>query len=131
MGRAVKITPLNDGRYHVETDGRLETVYVAGPAGDRWAFWNGETFRMRRSEEPSRRAARIDAAIALTAPMPATVLKVLTAPGTAVRKGDTILILEAMKMELPIRAPADAVVERILCKEGEIVQPDVVLVDLK
>ena len=40
----------------------------------------------------------------MTAPMPATVLKILAAPGQAVRKGDTLVIVEALKMELPLRA---------------------------
>ena len=63
--------------------------------------------------------------------MPATVLKVLVAPGATVSKGDTLLILEAMKMELPIRAAANAVVLEVRCREGELVQPDTVLVELE
>lgn len=41
----------------------------------------------------------------MMAPMPATVVKVLVEPGQAITEGMTILVLEAMKMELPIRAP--------------------------
>ena len=63
--------------------------------------------------------------------MPATVLKVLARPGSVVRKGDTVLILEAMKMELPLRAAGDATVTAVNCREGELVQPDVVLVELQ
>ena len=63
--------------------------------------------------------------------MPATVLKLVVAEGAQVRKGDTLLILEAMKMELPVRAPADAVVRAMLCREGELVQPGTVLVELE
>ena len=63
--------------------------------------------------------------------MPATVLRVLVAPGTAVRKGDTVVLLEAMKMELPIRAPADATVTAVNCREGELVQPDTILIELE
>jgi 3-methylcrotonyl-CoA carboxylase alpha subunit len=61
--------------------------------------------------------------------MPATVIKVLVAPGVAVRKGDTVVVLEAMKMELPIRATSDATVKAVHCREGELVQPDAVLVE--
>ena len=49
---------------------------------------------------------------ALAAPMPATVLSVVAPVGQAVRAGDTVLMLEAMKMELPVRAPRDGVVRR-------------------
>jgi biotin carboxyl carrier protein len=63
--------------------------------------------------------------------MPATVVKVLVAPGQKVRHGDTLVVLEAMKMELPIRAPGDAVVQAVNCREGELVQPDRTLVELE
>jgi hypothetical protein len=41
---AVTITQLANGVYNVEHDGRNEIVYVAGPTGDRWMFWNGQVF---------------------------------------------------------------------------------------
>jgi len=62
--------------------------------------------------------------------MPATVIRVLVQPGAAVKKGDTIIILEAMKMELPIRAPADATVAAVHCRDGDLVQPETTLIDL-
>ena len=125
-------TRIGKGVYRVEHQGRWETVYVAGPPEDSWAFWNGQVFRRVGNEPTSRpRAPRPDVAQSLTAPMPATVLKVLVQPGSAVRKGDTVVILEAMKMELPIRATGDAVVSAVHCREGQLVQSDAVLVDLK
>jgi biotin carboxyl carrier protein len=48
-----------------------------------------------------------------------------------VKKGDTILVLEAMKMELPIRAPGDARVKAICCREGELVAADAILVEFE
>jgi 3-methylcrotonyl-CoA carboxylase alpha subunit len=60
--------------------------------------------------------------------MPATVLKVQVRPGDTVKKGDIVVVLEAMKMELPIRAPGDGVVAAVACREGELVQADAVLV---
>jgi len=62
--------------------------------------------------------------------MPGTVLKVLVEPGARVVKGETILILEAMKMELPLRALEDASVVAVHCREGELVQAEAVLVEL-
>jgi geranyl-CoA carboxylase alpha subunit len=66
----------------------------------------------------------------LTAPMPATVIKVLVSPGQQVRKGDTVVLLEAMKMELPVRALADGTVGAVNSREGDLVQPDQILVEL-
>jgi 3-methylcrotonyl-CoA carboxylase alpha subunit len=62
--------------------------------------------------------------------MPATVVKLLVKPGDAVKKGDTLVVLEAMKMELPLRADGDATVTAVNCREGDLVQPDAVLVEM-
>ena len=132
MADPVIVTRIGDGAYRVEHEGRNEIVYVAGPPGDRWAFWNGQVFRSdAATQSPGRPdASRRHIAHSLTAPMPATVVKVLVQPGAAVKRGDSVIILEAMKMELPIRAPGDATVVAVHCREGELVQPDTTLVDL-
>ena len=66
---------------------------------------------------------------ALSAPMPATVLRVAVGPGAAVAESDVLIVLEAMKMELSIRAPRDGIVTAVHCRAGEMVQPDVILID--
>jgi biotin carboxyl carrier protein len=125
------VKKIGPGTYRVETDGRGRIVYVAGPASNRWAFCDGEVFRVETAAPARRGGSRGHVAQSLTSPMPATVLKVRVAPGAAVKKGDTVVVLEAMKMELPVRAPADATVTAVNCREGEIVQPDTVLVELE
>ncbi len=124
---------IGDGTYRVEHDGRSEIVYVAGPPENRWAFWKGHVFQASGAGTLEARGARSRAHVAqpVTAPMPATVIKVLVAKGDAVKKGDTVIVLEAMKMELSLRAPADATVTAVNCAEGELVQPDVALVELE
>jgi biotin carboxyl carrier protein len=117
------ITRIGPSVYLVETDGTQSVVYVAGPEGDQWAFLDGHVYRERA-------AAKHGVPQMLAAPMPATVVKVLVAPGQAVRHGDTLVVVEAMKMELPIRATGDAVVKAVNCQEGELVQPDRTLVEL-
>ena len=94
----------------------------------RWVFNEGEVYEF----EVQRPGKRRDAAHGtLTAPMPATVRKIAVAEGAKVRKGDTLLVLEAMKMELPVRAPSDGVVSKITCREGELVQPGITLVEFE
>jgi len=125
------VVRIGRGVYLVKHDERTETVYVAGPPGDRWAYWNGRVFRRVTAEaDRPQRTGRGPVPQALTAPMPATVIKVLVQPGAAVTKGDTVVVLEAMKMELPVRAPGDATVKAVNCREGELVQADSVLVEL-
>jgi 3-methylcrotonyl-CoA carboxylase alpha subunit len=126
------VTRIGNGVYRVEDEGRTEIVYVAGTDDARWAFWNGQVFRATgdSSRSTDRRGGPSDVAQALTAPMPATVIAVRVRAGDPVKKGDTVVILEAMKMELPIRSPADATVTAVHCREGQLVQPDAVLVEL-
>jgi biotin carboxyl carrier protein len=50
--------------------------------------------------------------------------------GDEVAEGETLVVLEAMKMELPLRAPKTGRVAEIRCAPGELVQPGVTLVEL-
>ena len=133
MSASPRIVSLGDGEYLVEVDGRQHVVHVAGEPGNRWMHWNGHVFQRPFEEVRVPRARRADAGArqSFTAPMPATVLKVAVEVGASVRKGDTLLVLEAMKMELPIRAEADAKVSAVRCKPGELVQAGAVLVELE
>jgi len=69
--------------------------------------------------------------MALASPMPATVAAVAVTPGQDVSQGDVLIMLEAMKMELPIKAPRDGRVKTVGCKVGELVQPGIPLVELE
>ncbi len=59
-----------------------------------------------------------------------SVWKVEVAVGQAVAEGDTLVIVESMKMEIPISAPASGVVTEILMAEGEPVADDQVVIHL-
>jgi acetyl/propionyl-CoA carboxylase alpha subunit len=132
MTGALQLTHIGEGTYRVTVDGHSETVYIAGPPDDRWVWWNGEAFRIGTEVSSARpsRAARTDGRQALSAPMPARVARILVTAGAHVKKGETLLVLEAMKMELPLRALDDATVVAVRCHEGQLVQPDTVLVEL-
>ena len=130
---SIEVTRIGDGMYRVVKDGRSEVVWAAADGGEQWAFWNGRVFMVRAEAGRRPRQARSggDGHQSLTSPMPATVLKVLIAPGASVHNGDTLIVLEAMKMELPIRALADGRVRTVSCHEGELVRAGAALVDLE
>jgi biotin carboxyl carrier protein len=67
---------------------------------------------------------------AIKAPMPGLVLKILVTEGQQIKKGDPVLILEAMKMENVFKAPADATVKAIKTTERKAVEKGEVLIEL-
>ena len=123
----MKVTTIGSGMYRVDDGTRTWTVAIAGPAENRGVWVDGHVVVL--DPPASGRSRGRGASHDLTAPMPATVVKVLVAPGASVRRGDTLLMLEAMKMELPIRAPRDGVVKAVNCEAGELVQPGVNLLE--
>jgi 3-methylcrotonyl-CoA carboxylase alpha subunit len=128
----VSFTQDESGRLVAMRDG-VELSGVAVMDGQRiWVVADGQLFDFTIDDGRSatRRSGGHDPQ-ALTPPMPATVLRVNVQPGAAVANGDVIVVLEAMKMELSIRAPRDGVIRAVQCKVGELVQPGVVLVEME
>jgi biotin carboxyl carrier protein len=66
----------------------------------------------------------------LKAPMPGLVVNIPVAEGDVIKKGDVLLILEAMKMENALKAVADATVKKIMVKTGQAVEKNQVLIQL-
>ncbi len=64
----------------------------------------------------------------VVAPMPGAVVKINCRPGEMVKKGDVIIVLEAMKMENEIHSPMDGLVKDVNVKEGMTVSPEEVMV---
>jgi biotin carboxyl carrier protein len=60
--------------------------------------------------------------------MPGLVLKVLVKDGDVIKKGDNILVLEAMKMENSIKAPADATIKSVKIIAGDKVEKNQVMI---
>jgi len=99
-------------------DGQPATAAVDGTLC--WVGLGGETYAL----EAAARERSVDAVAGdeIVAPMPGIVLAVHAAADTSVRRGDLICVIEAMKMELQVSAPADGVVKRVLCAPGDQVR---------
>ena len=69
--------------------------------------------------------------IEVRAPMVGKVIEVLVQQGAAVAEEDELLILESMKMVIPIVAPHDGVVKKVNCTAGQAVQPGNPLIELE
>lgn len=67
----------------------------------------------------------------VTSPMPGSIFDIKVNPGDTVKSGQVVIILEAMKMETEIVAPADGIVDAVLVRKGDPVETDAPLVTLK
>ena len=128
----VTVTHLGNGRYRVSSGASRRLGWAAGPATARWVFFDGQVYVLNTAESPGDAASRATHdEMALASPMPATVVAVKVTPGQMVARGDILIMLEAMKMELAIPAPRDGRVRSVACRPGDLVQPGIPLVDLE
>jgi biotin carboxyl carrier protein len=107
-------------------------IRAAGYAnGDRRQLWsNGRLVNYQRLREGT--PATVDSqAASLSASIPAVVSELLVNVGDQVRNGDKLILLESMKMILPIVAPCDGRITAIHCQPGEAVQTGVQLVEIE
>ncbi len=113
-------------KYYVRIDGRLEEIQLspikeAVPSGGASAVASEEETGIPKASQPG------DA----TTPMPGKVVKILVKENQPVEKGQTIAIVEAMKMENEIHAPIDGIVKKIFVKPGDQVNPDDALIRIE
>jgi 3-methylcrotonyl-CoA carboxylase alpha subunit len=125
-------TPLSvhddgDGRFRVDGGDGPHTGLAALSGDVVWVSVDHHVFEFTAGSGTVRSGARDQDA--LTPPMSATVVRIAVKVGDRVKANDPLVVLEAMKMELPIRAPHDGVITAINCREGEMVQPGTVLVE--
>lgn len=110
---------------------RQARVAIASDRAATWVFHQGHAWKIDNAASEGRPRGKGRGESSVMAPMPATVIAINAAPGGAVNEGDTVIVLEAMKMELPIKAPRAGVVKAVNCTKGELVQPGVTLLELE
>lgn len=94
----------------------------------------GRTYVIDMPKTASRRSAGGASAVGsneIKAPMPGTVLQVKVSPGDAVTANQPLVIMESMKMEMTLNAPANAKVVAVNCKPGQLVEMNTILVKLE
>lgn len=116
-------------------DGNSHTFYWAWTGNALQVWVDGDLFIFERAES-SRQANRGAAdrgtgGSDIVAPMPGTVEQILVRPGDPVERGQTLIIMESMKMELEIAAPRAGVVKRVAVEQGAQVDKGMRLLDLE
>ena len=122
-----------NGVYTATVDGKAVKVDAAANGSEYTVTVNGKSFKVQVAEgaataAPAAAPAGDGTAQTVNAPLPGTVMKVLTEVGAEVAAGDTLLILEAVKMENEIQAECAGIVREIKVAAGNTVSADDVLV---
>ncbi len=123
----VTLRKVDGASYIFEHNGRLIRVAGAKQGGKRQAWINGRTISYERVQKRAGGAATQSKG-SLTSLIPAVVSEILVNVGDAVKAGDKLILLESMKMIIPIQAPEDGTVQEIKCAAGESIQPGIPLV---
>ena len=138
-GEVFKLETREDGPmvYHVKWQGKGYNVQVLEGEDDTHPRIrvNGITFNVEiidKFDELLRELGMENLVVSqikdIKSPMPGLVLEVLAEAGDEVKKGQPLLILEAMKMENIIKSPGDATVKEVLVSPGQAVEKNMVLV---
>ena len=126
----LQVEPLAPGTFVCSQGNRRQTFHCVRDGDTVHLFWRGRVYRLEEETERSRASHR-HVGGGLEAPMPGKVIAVKVAPGDTVRKGDELVVVEAMKMENAVRAPRAGRVKSVSARVGDMVSPGVVLVELE
>ncbi len=108
---------------------RRQWRLVGHKDGTKRMLWlNGRTHHYERVLPRGGGAASLD--VSLSATIPAVVADILVSVGDQVQDGDKLILLESMKMVIPIQAPYSGIVSAINCQKGESVQAGTPLIEL-
>ncbi len=100
-------------------NGTRHTAYIASKGSTHYVAVAGDVFELKKPD--ARRVRRPHGEDNLAAAMPGQVAKVLVGEGDTVQRGQPLIVLEAMKMEIKIAAPHDGRVTKVLVRQGQVV----------
>ena len=125
---AAEISP--DGVCELSLDGVKKRIRVLAHGAQTAVFIDGESWVFEEIDPLLPAAGQDPGAGKLTAPMPGRVTRVFVETGAEVHRGEPLLVVEAMKMEHTITAPADGVVTAVRFAVGELVDEGADLIAL-
>lgn len=122
-----------DGRAWLTLGDRHIEVVLATRGDDIFIHLDGEAYQLRYQHPLDRLAAQAHGAAddGVRAPMPGSIVTVHVKPGDAVTKGQTVLVMESMKMETTLVAPRDGKVQAVQFEKGQTFDRDALLLSLE
>ena len=122
-----------DNTVGFDLNGNKVELFVYKHKGKLWIFDKGKTIRIERllPKSGKKNQAVSGRQVTLEAPMFGKVLSINAPMGADIKEGDTLLVIEAMKMENHLHATGNAKVKNILVKEGEQVSDGQILMEFE
>jgi acetyl-CoA/propionyl-CoA carboxylase biotin carboxyl carrier protein len=124
-------SPLPWFPFLVEVEGRRLEVVLHGGLGGLTTGGGGNGAGAKKATRSAKKAGAAASGDAVTSPIQGTIVKVVVEEGQAVAEGDTIVVMEAMKMEQPIKAHKAGTVTSLQAEVGATVTNGAVICDLK
>jgi acetyl/propionyl-CoA carboxylase alpha subunit len=128
--RQASLRALGDGEAIVTLDGAAARVWIATEGDEVFVHAAGRAWRVTAIDAVDAAHGHGVGDDAVIAPMPGTVVAVPVSAGTAVRRGDVLIVLESMKLETSLKAPRDGVVASAPLAPGATFDRGAVLVTL-
>jgi 3-methylcrotonyl-CoA carboxylase alpha subunit len=119
-----------DGKLSLMLDGVRREVMVLDHGSEASVFLDCESWRLVEIDPLAPAAGEDPMAGRLTAPMPGRVTQLMVEPGRQVRRGEPLMVIEAMKMEHTVAAPTDGIVETVRFAIGDLVEEGAELIAL-
>lgn len=126
----VQVSAGADGGLLIDVDGQRSLAHAAVHNSQRYVHVDGRTYALSLPEARASWRRSGGGSGGLNAQMPGQVIEVLVAEGDVVASGQALVILEAMKMEIRVAAPADGVVKQLCVAVGDVVDRGQLLVEL-
>ncbi len=121
---------IDENTYSILVDNRSLTVGIFREGKKIQIFHEGDLYEVEAVSGRDASQAEGPGSLNITAPMHSRVVKILKKQGDSVEAGDSVIVVEAMKMESELKASASGEIKEVRVKEGQTVEKDAVLVAL-
>lgn len=123
---------LGAGQFQFSLENIIYKCSVAKDGDIRFIHLDGEDYEIKRISEAAEDFGEAEEDLgSLSSPMPGRIVKLFVKPGDRVKKGQDLIVVEAMKMENKIAAPFDGTVSKVFFPEGDQIEANVPLIEIE
>ena len=126
---------ISENEIHLDLEGAGFNAFISGKSGEKSIVVNGTSYLIQDADmaEQTRKSRKGHGELLqeITPPMPSVVERIMVAVGDTVKKGDSVVVVAAMKMETTLTAPFDGQVTKINVSVGDKVMPGLILVNIE